>query len=216
LTTTSPAEAIKIAQAEDVWAVVSDFKMPLISGTDFLSRLRKIAPLATRMMLTGYLEIAIVQEAINLAGVFRFVTKPWDEVELKFAVESALQHSRRQRENQILLQEVTQQNNLLENLTKNLENEVLLRTRGIEESKVQAEEKERRVRELTGFVKELSYVTELEDLYRLLEQDAFHFPSLSAPLLLAVRAENQGVLYWGRESNLREKPVTQLPGTLKD
>jgi len=207
---------LKVARREDVWAVVSDFKMPQISGTELLGELRRVAPLATRLMLTGYLELAVVQEAINLAGVFRFVTKPWDEIELRFAVEAALQHSKRKRENQILLQEVTHQNTLLESLTKNLENEVHLRTRGIEESKVQAEEKERRVRELTAFVKELSYVTELEDLYRLLEQEAFHFPSLSPPLLLAIQGESSGLLYWGRGSDLQSKTIQALPKTLRD
>ena len=73
-------EALK--QERDVHVILSDQRMPRMSGVEFLQHARRIKPEATRLLLTGYADIKAVIEAINEGGVFRYLTKPWDSDDL--------------------------------------------------------------------------------------------------------------------------------------
>ena len=215
LTSSSPSEALELVTKEDCWVVVSDYRMPEMTGTEFLEQVKKRAPSVTRLMLTGFLELPIIQEAINRASVFRFITKPWDETELLLGIETALQHSGRQKTNTQLIQEITAQNERLEQLTRNLESEVLKRTQGIEESKVMAESKQRLVRELTGFVKNLSRVGSVSDLYEVLFQEMQKFAGVSTPYLLVTEDADSGKLVWNHERTRHEKVNVPITKNLK-
>lgn len=211
LTTTSPREALRIITEEDCWVVVSDYRMPEMTGTELLEQVKKKSPQVSRLMLTGFLELPIVQEAINRASVFRFVTKPWDETELLLGIETAIQHAGRQRTNAHLVQEIGIQNQKLEQLTQNLESEVLARTKGIEESKKMAESKQRSVRELTGFVKNLSRVADIPEMYDVLNQEMRKFFGVSTPYLLLLEGADSGKIFWNQSRALHRKTVSSIP-----
>jgi CheY-like chemotaxis protein len=68
LTARNGAEALQIINTQDVWAVISDYRMPGMTGAELLERLRREKPEITRVMLTGFIEIGIMQEAVNRAG----------------------------------------------------------------------------------------------------------------------------------------------------
>ena len=83
--------ALEILEKEgDVAVIISDQRMPLMSGTEFLSRTATKYPEIIRIILTGYTDVEDLVEAINTGQVFKYVTKPWDELHLMAVVQQAL------------------------------------------------------------------------------------------------------------------------------
>jgi len=71
--------------------VISDQKMDGMSGVDFLKKAKKLYPGLITIMLTGYAESETAIKAKNDAGVYRFITKPWDTIDFRITVERALE-----------------------------------------------------------------------------------------------------------------------------
>ena len=86
----SAVEAIQIMEEADVKVVISDYKMPNISGVMFLESVKNNFPDTVRIMLTGHANLPAVVEAINKSEIFRFLAKPWSEPELRNAIYSAI------------------------------------------------------------------------------------------------------------------------------
>lgn len=88
----SGPEALKIlAEVGEVAAIVSDQRMPQMSGTEFLSLAAAQYPDVIRIILTGYTDVEDLVEAINSGKVFKYLTKPWKAEELKAVVKQALE-----------------------------------------------------------------------------------------------------------------------------
>lgn len=83
--------------------VVSDHRMPGMTGVEFLSRARAIDPEAVRVVLTGCTDVLSAEAAINQGEVWRFVTKPWDDVDLRSTVAAANERYRVVAENRVML-----------------------------------------------------------------------------------------------------------------
>lgn len=113
VTAASAAEALLLAHRKAFDLVLTDYRMPLMDGIEFLIRFKEIQPDAARLVLSGYADLKGVQAAINKAEVFRFINKPWNEIELISAIESALEHRRILLENRALADEVRRQRELL-------------------------------------------------------------------------------------------------------
>lgn len=79
-----------LAQVGEVAVIISDQRMPLMSGTEFLSLTATQYPDTIRIILTGYTDVVDLVEAINSGKVFKYVTKPWDNEELKAVVRQAV------------------------------------------------------------------------------------------------------------------------------
>lgn len=84
-----PAALEILEQEGDVAVIISDQRMPMMSGTEFLSLTATRYPDIIRIILTGYTDVEDLVEAINAGKVFKFVTKPWDAEELKLLVRQA-------------------------------------------------------------------------------------------------------------------------------
>lgn len=83
-------DALKILEAEgDIAVIISDQRMPQMSGTEFLSLTAQKYPDIIRIILTGYTDVEDLVEAINSGKVFKYVTKPWDDEQLKQVVRQA-------------------------------------------------------------------------------------------------------------------------------
>ncbi|MBI3284831.1 MAG: EAL domain-containing protein [Burkholderiales bacterium] len=78
LTADSGARALEILAAEPVQVILSDQRMPEMSGTDFLSRAKEMYPDTVRILLTGYADIESVTRAVNDGAVYKFLYKPWN------------------------------------------------------------------------------------------------------------------------------------------
>lgn len=86
----SGLEGLNIFEQEEVWVVVSDYLMPGMRGIEFLSRVKARWPQTLRVMMTAYADLSIAIDAINKSEAFRFVTKPWNNLELMETVDEAL------------------------------------------------------------------------------------------------------------------------------
>jgi putative two-component system response regulator len=87
-------EAIDILMKEQVSVIVSDNLMPGMNGIEFLRRAKEISPESVRIMMTGYADVRSAIDAINHGEVYRFITKPWDDEELRQVVLNAAQKYR--------------------------------------------------------------------------------------------------------------------------
>jgi signal transduction histidine kinase len=107
-------EAIKILESlEDIQVVMSDQRMPGISGVDVLRRAHRVRPEATRLLLTAYSDIRAVIDAINQGSVFRYISKPWDPEELQSVVRQAVEQHDLIVEKSLLLTELQETNRRL-------------------------------------------------------------------------------------------------------
>lgn len=132
LTAISGTDGLSIIDREKITLVLSDHRMPGMEGVEFLSEVRKRSPDTIRMMLTGYADMQAVVSAINRGEVYRFITKPWNDEEIKLILRDAIRQYELVQENRDL-QELTQRQNLiLKDLNANLEQKVSERTREVE------------------------------------------------------------------------------------
>jgi two-component system probable response regulator PhcQ len=113
LTASEPAEGLAILRTTPVDVVLSDHLMPNMSGLEFLKDVRALHPDVVRIMLTGHAEASTAMEAINEGEIYRFLTKPWDDAELKVALHLAFDKVAVERANRRLQAVVTHQQALL-------------------------------------------------------------------------------------------------------
>jgi response regulator RpfG family c-di-GMP phosphodiesterase len=93
--------------------VITDYRMPGINGVDFLILFKRLQPDAVRVVLSGMADLEGVQQAINDAEVFRFINKPWSNLEILHVVQNGLAHRRILLENRALADQVRAQQKLL-------------------------------------------------------------------------------------------------------
>ena len=91
LTARSGPEALTILEAEDVQLVVTDHRMPVMSGAQLLKEIKNRWPSIIRIMLTGFADVQSVMGAVNEGAVYKFITKPWNDEDLRLTVSLALQ-----------------------------------------------------------------------------------------------------------------------------
>lgn len=88
-TVSSGAEALRHLEQHPVHVVISDQRMPGMTGSEFLATVRQRWPRTVRLMLTGYSDMTAVVDAVNLGGIHAYITKPWDPTDLKLRIEQA-------------------------------------------------------------------------------------------------------------------------------
>ncbi|WP_307320033.1 response regulator [Ectopseudomonas alcaliphila] len=96
LTESDPLRALQRLREEDIHVLVSDQRMPQMSGAQLLAEAREIAPNTLRILLTGYSDLDAAVEALNNGGIFRYLTKPWDQQEMAFTLRQAAELAVRQ------------------------------------------------------------------------------------------------------------------------
>ncbi|MEX0604487.1 MAG: EAL domain-containing protein [Marinobacter sp.] len=89
LSTTSIKEAFSLLATNDVQVIISDQRMPEMSGTEFLSQVKTIYPGTVRIVLSGYTDLKSVTDAINEGAIYKFLTKPWDDIQIREHIQQA-------------------------------------------------------------------------------------------------------------------------------
>lgn len=94
LTFLTAQQALDALAEEHVDVVVSDYMMPGMDGITFLCQVRETWPLTTRILLTGYADKENAIRAINEAGLYHYLQKPWDNEHLKLVIRNGIERSR--------------------------------------------------------------------------------------------------------------------------
>jgi serine/threonine protein kinase len=89
-TTTNPNQALDFIKRHKINVIISDQRMPIMLGVDFLRQAREISPNTVRILLTGYSDLASIVGSINDGEVYRFISKPWNNQELQQTVAEAV------------------------------------------------------------------------------------------------------------------------------
>ena len=92
ITATSAREGLELLSIHPVQVIISDQRMPQMSGSEFLSRVRDLHPHTVRLILSGYADLRSVTEAINHGAIYKFLTKPWDDEMLRMDLREAFRH----------------------------------------------------------------------------------------------------------------------------
>jgi len=125
-TSTSPTEAIQILRDNNIHVVITDQRMPEMTGTQFLEKILPDYPDVVKIILTGFTDIAAIQDGINRCGIYKYITKPWDFDEMKATLDKAMQVYQLSKEDELHIQK-------LEVTTQELEKKVEERTRELHE-----------------------------------------------------------------------------------
>lgn len=81
-------DGMNILNEQDIQVIIADQRMPRTTGVEFFNIIRKAHPDPVRILLTGYTDLEAVIDAINKGEIFRFIKKPWDEQELRMAIQN--------------------------------------------------------------------------------------------------------------------------------
>ena len=89
LTAESANEGFELLASNHVSIVISDQRMPVMNGTEFLSRVKELYPDIVRIMLTAHADLDSVTDAVNNGAVYKFLNKPWDDDVIRNKVKEA-------------------------------------------------------------------------------------------------------------------------------
>ncbi len=118
LTALSGSEALQVLAQNVVDLIICDYQMPGMLGTDLLKKVREKYPRTIRIMLTGVDDTRVVMEAIDGGAVYKFITKPWNDDDLKVTVSLALTQQELLRENTKLKKVARQQHEDIDRLAR--------------------------------------------------------------------------------------------------
>lgn len=88
----SAAEGLEILALNPVDVIVSDQRMPAMTGVEFLRQVKTLYPDIVRMVLSGYTELQSITDAINEGAIYKFLTKPWDDEQLRANIQEAFRY----------------------------------------------------------------------------------------------------------------------------
>ncbi len=131
LTTTSPTEALEFIRREEIPVIVSDQRMPVCTGVEFFQQIPQNFD-NVRIILTGFSDVEVIIKAINTCNIYRYLTKPWDQDEMKSTLDLAVEKYFLQKSNTQLLLDLQAAN-------EHLEEKVKVRTQELEEEKEKSE-----------------------------------------------------------------------------
>ena len=132
LTASSGVEGLKVLEENNVHLVLSDQRMPQMSGTEFLAEVKEKYPDVIRIILTGYTEVDSITESINKGNIYKFFLKPWNDQNLKLEIGKALEQYDLIQANKMLHKKVLEQNEELKSINENLEERIRERTEELE------------------------------------------------------------------------------------
>jgi response regulator RpfG family c-di-GMP phosphodiesterase len=132
LTATSGTAGLEMLKEHDIHLVVTDQRMPGMSGTEFLAKVKENYPEVIRIVLSGYTEVDSITESINKGNIYKFMLKPWNDQNVKLEIKQALEQYELMQVNKTLHEKLIEKNEELEKINENLEMLVKERTKDFE------------------------------------------------------------------------------------
>ena len=117
-TALSGEEGLDILNNETIHLLITDQKMPGMTGVDVLEKAVQSHPDTIRMILTAYSDIEVIIKAVNTCGIYQYLLKPWDSRELKIIIDNALERHRLEQQNKQLVADLQAANEQLEEKVK--------------------------------------------------------------------------------------------------
>ena len=152
-----------IAEQSEVPLVIADCIMPDIRGDELLKRIHVISPKTIKIMLTGQADLEAVGNAINSANLYRYITKPWQNEDLKLAVQEAVSSYFQEKK-------LAEKNTKLAEYSQNLEQLVKSRTQELEEKNLQLLASEKKYRDLVETSQDMIWSVDREGRYTFVNQ----------------------------------------------
>ena len=121
-------EGLKVLAEQDIGVIITDQRMPEMTGVEFLYEVKQIYPDTVRIVLSGYTELKSVTDAINEGAIYKFLTKPWDDELLQKNIAEAFERYEMKMENIRLADELKSANESLEKANKILSKNVEKKT----------------------------------------------------------------------------------------
>jgi two-component system NtrC family sensor kinase len=123
--------ALEILASRPVHVVVSDYRMPGMTGVEFLRVVKNRWPRIQRVLLTGQADSAAIEEAVNQSEIFRFIWKPWDDAHLLITIQSAVDQYWTGEENARLQRLLEERNGELERMNRDLDGQLAARSEAL-------------------------------------------------------------------------------------
>lgn len=114
----SAKEARKILDEHEIAVILTDQRMPVTTGIEFLESIIPIYPDTIRMLMTGFSDIGAVMDAINRGQVYKYLVKPWQDDELRVHIENAIEIYRLRKDNRDLVNKLALANQQLNAMAK--------------------------------------------------------------------------------------------------
>jgi len=186
---TEPEEAFEVLKENPIHLILTDQKMPVMTGTEFLEKTLEIYPDIIRMIITAYADSSIIMEAINKCSIYKYIIKPWDRMDVKMVLDKALENHKIKIENKWML----------DNLEKNLNNLEHKYFEQLKEAKEYARRLEKKNQEISAIRKKIEnnihYASKIQHALLPKEKDLLAFFSdffdIVAPLDVV-----SGDFYW--------------------
>ena len=126
-------EGLEIMEESGAFQVVmSDYRMPVMNGVEFLKAVYERWPETVRIVLSGYADAGAIVAAINEGHIYRFIPKPWNDDELRVTIQNCLERYFLQKKNQELLEQLAAINQVLEEKVQRRTEQLELRNRALE------------------------------------------------------------------------------------
>ncbi len=106
----SAREGLEILKEHEIKVVITDQRMPEMTGVEFLEKIVETHPDTIRIILTGYSDMESIVQAINKGRVYRYITKPWDKEDLRITINNAIVAYNLKKENQLLIESLKEAN----------------------------------------------------------------------------------------------------------
>ncbi|MGJ7033058.1 hybrid sensor histidine kinase/response regulator [Niabella hirudinis] len=123
-TAISVAAALEILSREEIHVIISDQRMPEITGVEFFKITKVQYPHIPRVLLTGYTDVGVLAEAVNQGDIYRYITKPWNELELHNSILNAYDHYKINRDLREKIAELQKANDGLNRFVYSLSHEL--------------------------------------------------------------------------------------------
>jgi diguanylate cyclase (GGDEF)-like protein len=132
LTANSGQEGLDLLAGHAVDVIVSDQRMPGMTGVEFLRTVRQSYPDTVRIVLSGFTELQTVTDAVNAGAIYKFLTKPWDDGQLRAHIQEAFSYGAMANENRLLTLQVHTANQKLAAVNRRLESLLARQRRELE------------------------------------------------------------------------------------
>lgn len=210
VTEIDPLQALELIKSQNFSVLISDQRMPSMSGLELLDMAKQIQPDMTRIMVTGFIDHDLLVQATNRAAVMRFVTKPWEEAELLNDIQQAVLQSEAVTRQNDIKRDIALKTQQLTELTRGLNEKVEERTRHLVASQSDLQKREERMSSLLLFIRNCSQADSVESLMDVVRRELRRFNFWSSPVLAVPDSVNAGRIFYFNGKIFESKKVSEL------